>query len=155
MTATVSVALGCDHAGFALKDKLSEYLRTRGMTVVDLGCGNAEPVDYPRYAAAVARAIVTGAVQRGVVVCGSGVGVSIAANRFKGVRAANASDETLVRLARGHNDINVLCLGAQMIGLWKAQACVDAFLDTPFDGGRHVPRIALLDVISETCGEEP
>lgn len=153
MTTTVSVALGCDHAGFELKAKLGEYLRTRGVAVMDLGCGSADPVDYPLYAAAVARAIVKGEVLRGVIVCGSGVGVSIAANRFKGVRAANASDETLVRLARGHNDINVLCLGAQMIGVWKARACVDAFLDTPFDGERHIPRIALLDRIADAAGQ--
>jgi ribose 5-phosphate isomerase B len=141
----ISVGLGCDHVGFGLKGRLIEYIEGRGITITDFGCSSAKPVDYPVYAAAVAHAVADGKIQRGVIICGTGVGVGIAANRIRGVRAANASDETLVRLARGHNDINVLCLGAEMIGFWKARACVEVFLDAPFDGGRHVPRIAQLD----------
>lgn len=140
-----SVGLGCDHVGFGLKARLIEHLESRGITVSDFGCSSAEMVNYPFYAAEVARAVANDTVQRGIIICGTGVGVSIAANRFRGIRAANASDETLVRLARGHNDINVLCLGAELIGFWKARACVEAFFDTPFDGGRHIPRIAQLD----------
>jgi ribose 5-phosphate isomerase B len=150
---TLSVGLGCDHVGFGMKRRVAEYLEARGTAIVDLGCASAEPVDYPHYAAAVARAVAQGEVQRGVVLCGTGVGVSIAANRVRGARAANASDETLVRLARGHNDINILCLGAEMIGFWKARACLEAFLDTPFEGCRHVPRVAQLDSPSAAAGE--
>jgi len=139
------VGIGCDHAGFSMKARVIEHLRTRGVEVRDFGCDDATPVDYPRYAMAVARAVAAGDIARGIAMCGSGVGVSIAANRIRGARAANATDETLVRLARGHTDINVLCVGAELVGFWKARACIDAFLDTPFDGGRHVHRVQLLD----------
>jgi ribose 5-phosphate isomerase B len=151
MTA-ISVGIGCDHVGFGLKGRLTEYLESRGAIVTDFGCSSAEPVDYPGYATAVAQATAGGEIQRGVIICGTGVGVSIAANRIRGVRAANATDETLVRLARGHNDINILCLGAEMIGFWKARACIEVFLDTPFDGGRHIPRIAQLDPLPAASG---
>jgi len=142
---TILVGIGCDHAGFSMKARVMDHLRTRGAAVRNFGCDDATPVDYPRYAMAVARAVAAGDIARGIAICGSGVGVSIAANRIRGARAANATDETLVRLARGHNDINVLCVGAELVGFWTARACIDAFLDTPFDGGRHVPRVQLLD----------
>ncbi len=142
---TLLIGLGCDHVGFGMKARVIDHLRARGADITDHGCGDATPVDYPGYAMSVARAVAAGEVARGIVICGSGVGVSIAANRIRGARAANATDETLVRLARSHNDINVLCIGAELVGFWMARACIDAFLDTPFEGGRHIPRVSQLD----------
>lgn len=139
------IGLGCDHVGFTMKARVVEYLSACSAEIVDYGCGDPTPVDYPGFAMAVARAVASGEITRGIVICGSGVGVSIAANRIRGARAANATDETLVHLARGHNDINVLCLGAELVGFWTARACIKAFLDTPFEGGRHIPRVQQLD----------
>jgi ribose 5-phosphate isomerase B len=138
------IAIASDHAGFALKEALKESLTRAGRQVLDLGTHGPESVDYPDYARALAEAVASGAAARGVVICGTGIGVSIAANRHRGIRAALCHDITSTRLARRHNDANVLALGARMIGPEVAADCLEAFLDTPYEGGRHDRRLAKL-----------
>lgn len=137
-----TIALACDHGGFPLKEILRAALTERGATVLDLGCHGPESVDYPDYAAAMAAALADGRAARGVLICGSGVGISIAANRHAHVRAALCSEPLSAELSRRHNDANVLALGARLIGADMALQCLDVFLATPFDGGRHERRIA-------------
>lgn len=140
-----TVALAADHAGFALKEDLKAQLDQRGITVLDLGTDSDASVDYPDFGRAVGEAVATGKAGRGIVVCGTGIGISIAANRVAGVRAALCHDATSARLAREHNDANVLALGARLLGAEVVHDCVSAFLDTPFPGGeRHERRIEKL-----------
>jgi ribose 5-phosphate isomerase B len=142
------VALGADHAGFALKDALKRTLDARGVRWHDFGTGAAASVDYPDYAVQVANAVADGRADRGILVCGSGVGMAIAANKVRGIRAAPIVDVEGAVLAREHNDLNVLTLGARRTSVADAERIVAAFLDTPFAGGRHeqrVHKIALLD----------
>jgi ribose 5-phosphate isomerase B len=141
---TETIAIAADHAGFDLKDTLSEELRQAGFKVLDLGTNSAESVDYPDFADALAGAVTDGRVTRGVLVCGSGIGISMAANRHKGVRAALCRDATDARLAREHNDANVLVLGGRITGIEVARDCLKAFLTTPFAGGRHAKRVQKL-----------
>jgi ribose 5-phosphate isomerase B len=140
-----AIVIGSDHAGFELKEKVKQHLVGRGLVVEDLGPGCADSVDYPRYAHALAEAIASGRFERGVVVCGTGIGVSIAANRHSGVRAALVFDETTARLSREHNDANVLALGGRTIPHDQALRILDIWLDTPFAGGRHAKRVALIE----------
>ncbi len=135
------VAVASDHAGLALKSVLAAELRAAGHEVLDLGTDGPDSVDYPDFGAAMARAIETGLASRGVIVCGTGIGISIAANRFAAVRAALCHDTTTARLARQHNDANVLALGARVIGEETAKDCLQAFLATEFEGGRHARRV--------------
>ena len=135
------VALGSDHAGFELKERLKGFLDGLHVTCDDCGCPSAEPVDYPDVAAVVARKVVEGAVDRGILVCGTGIGMAIAANKVGGIRAAPACSIEAVALARRHNDLNILALGARITPDDTAFAFVRAFLDTPFDGGRHQRRV--------------
>lgn len=140
-----SIAIGSDHAGYDLKAKLAEELRSSGYEVLDCGTGDAaNSVDYPDFGKAVAEAVTSGKVDGGVVVCGTGIGISIAANRHPGVRAALCHDVTMARLCREHNDANVLALGARLIGEVVAKDCLDAFLNTDFAGDRHVRRVEKL-----------
>lgn len=138
------IGLASDHAGFALKTVLSQCLTEWGYEVLDLGTDGEERVDYPEFGDKLARAVAGGEVARGIVVCGTGVGISIAANRHPGVRAALCHDVTGARLSRQHNDANVLALGQRTIGQAVAVDCLRAFLDAEFDGGRHVSRVAKL-----------
>ncbi len=135
------IAIGADHAGFSLKQRIREYLERQGHQVADYGTASETSCDYPDFAAMAAGAVSSGACERGVLVCGSGVGMCIAANKVPGVRAALAVDVEEVRLARGHNDANVLTLGQRTTSAALAEKLVDAFLSTPFDGGRHLRRI--------------
>jgi ribose 5-phosphate isomerase B len=135
------IALAADHAGYKLKDELAAWLRERGHEVTDLGTNAPESVDYPEYGAKLAHAIASGAADRGVAVCGSGIGISIAVNREPKCRCARVDDPLSAQLAREHNDANVLALGGRLIGADMAKACVLAFLDTPFAGGRHQRRV--------------
>ncbi|MCW2237156.1 ribose 5-phosphate isomerase B [Azospirillum canadense] len=138
-----NIALASDHAGFELKAQIGSWLRDAGYEVIDLGCDGPQSVDYPDFAAAVAGAIADGRAERGVLICGSGIGISIAANRHPGIRAALVHDVTTSRLSREHNDANVVALGARIIGPEIARDCVDVFLKTAFEGGeRHSRRIA-------------
>lgn len=136
------VALGADHAGVGLKDAVKAHLASRGITVSDVGTHGHGSVDYPDFAREVARAVRDGQADRGVLVCGSGIGMAIAANKVAGIRAAAIGDVTSAQLAREHNDLNVLALGARLTPPETALAVLDAFLDTPFAGGRHEQRVA-------------
>ena len=138
------IAIASDHAGYDLKYTLVEELQTLGHEVLDLGTFDRESVDYPDFGKAVALAVADGKAERGIVVCGTGIGISIAANRHPGVRAALCLNDTMARLSREHNDANVLALGARIIGAEVAKDCLKAFLDTEFGQGRHVPRVAKL-----------
>lgn len=133
--------LGSDHAGFRLKEALKAQLLTGNHRVDDLGCHSEERVDYPDFAAAVGREVAAEAGSFGLLVCGSGIGISIAANKISGVRAALAHDETTARLSREHNDANILCLGARTTGAETAAAALAVFIATPFAGGRHAGRV--------------
>lgn len=135
------IALAADHAGYALKDELVRWLREQGHDVTDLGTNGPESVDYPEYGARLARAVAAGDAERGVAVCGSGIGISIAVNREPKCRCARVDDPLSAELAREHNDANVLALGARLVGSDMAKACVAAFLGTSFAGGRHQRRV--------------
>jgi ribose 5-phosphate isomerase B len=138
------VAIAADHGGFDLKESLVPVLETAGLTVLDLGTTSRESVDYPEFADALAAALAAGRAQRGILICGTGIGISIAANRHPGIRAALCHDGLTARLARQHNDANVLVLGGRVIGTETAKDCLTTFLDTPFEGGRHARRVAKL-----------
>lgn len=137
----MKIALAADHAGFELKDHLCGALRRAGHAVADLGTNGPESVDYPDLAHRLAAAVESGAAERGVLVCGTGLGVSMAANKHPGIRAALCRDLFDTRLAREHNDANVLCLGARVLGAGLAEEMVELFLVTPFAGGRHLRRV--------------
>jgi RpiB/LacA/LacB family sugar-phosphate isomerase len=148
----MKIAIGADHAGFALKDQVRDALREAGHEVADLGTNSAESADYPDYAGAVAHGVVSGAAERGVLVCSTGVGMSIAANKVNGIRAALAISPDEVRLTRAHNDANIITIGARYTDLQAANEMVRIFLETPFDGGRHARRIgkiAQLETIND------
>ncbi|PCJ59836.1 MAG: ribose 5-phosphate isomerase B [Rhodospirillaceae bacterium] len=138
------IAIASDHAGFELKAVLKETLEEMGYAVLDLGTDSRESVDYPDFADALAEAFHQGLVDRGVLVCGSGLGISIAANRHRVLRATPCHDEKWAQLARQHNDANVLALGARLIDEDAAKACLKFFLETPFEGGRHERRVQKL-----------
>lgn len=136
------IALGADHAGVALKDQIKALLDERGDDYTDFGTASRDPVDYPDYAIKVAREVASGAFDRGLLFCGSGIGMAIAANKIPGIRAAPVVDEVSARLSREHNDANVLSLGERLTPLDQARRFVQIFLDTPFAGGRHERRLA-------------
>ena len=136
------IALGADHRGFALKEKLKAWLAARGHEVLDFGPGSAERVDYPDYAFKVAGAVQARKAERGILICSTGIGMSIAANRFPKVRAALCCSARLARLSREHNDANVLCLGADVVSGAEARRIVGAWLKAGFAGGRHARRLA-------------
>jgi ribose 5-phosphate isomerase B len=142
--AGATIAVASDHAGFDLKELLKRDLQQAGHDVLDLGTNSAESVDYPDFGKAMAEAIGSGRAGRGVLVCGTGIGISIAANRHPKVRAALVHDVTSARLSREHNDANVVAFGARLIGVEAAREALKIFLATPFEGGRHVGRVAKL-----------
>jgi ribose 5-phosphate isomerase B len=140
------VVIGSDHAGYKLKEHLKERLVEWGCSVEDVGTHSTESTDYPQYGAAVGKRVVElGGEARGVCVCGSGIGISIAANKVAGVRAALVSEPTAARLSRQHNDANVICFGERLIGPAVAEEALRVWLQTPFEGGRHARRVAQLD----------
>ena len=138
------IALSADHAGFEMKDQLADWLRADGHEIVDLGTNGPESVDYPRYGALLAEALADGRADRGITVCGSGIGVAIAANRNPACRCAQVAEPLSAALARQHNDANAIALGARLIGIEMAKACVTAFLTSDFLGGRHQRRVEQL-----------
>jgi ribose 5-phosphate isomerase B len=138
------IALAADHAGYLLKDELARWLGEQGHDVTDLGTNGPDSVDYPLFGRKLAEAVASGTADRGVAVCGSGIGISIAVNRNPRCRCARVSDPLSAQLAREHNDANVLALGARLVGTDMAKACVLAFLDTQFAGGRHQRRVEQL-----------
>ena len=135
------IAIGSDHAGYRLKETIKSSLLDSGITIEDVGTGSDASVDYPDFAAAVARRVVSGAADRGILVCGTGIGMAMAANKVDGARAASAGDLESARLSRAHNDANILTLGARITPPDLALAIVRVFLDTPFDAGRHQRRV--------------
>ncbi len=142
---TEMIAFACDHAAVALKKELMAYVPQCGnYAVLDLGADGEASVDYPDFGAAAAQAVLAGVAARAVILCGSGVGISIAANRYPGVRAALCTSGLMARLARQHNNANILALGARIIGVETAKDCVSEFLKTPFEGGRHEKRVVKL-----------
>jgi len=141
---TKTVAIACDHAGIDLKEVLAQDLGAMGCEVLDLGTHGPASVDYPDFGHAMAEAIAAGRAGTGVLICGTGIGISIAANRHAGVRAAVCHDATSARLAREHNDANVLALGARLIGVEVAKECLRTFMSTEFAGGRHARRVEKL-----------
>ena len=147
-----TIAVGSDHAGYSLKQRLAAELRTLGHEVLDLGAHDADRVDYPDFGAAVGRAVAGAAADLGVCECGSGIGIAMAANKVPGVRAAPVYDATSARLARQHNDANVLCLGERLLDPDVASEAVRAWLDAEFEGGRHVGRVAKLAELDGSVG---
>ena len=143
------IALGSDHAGFEAKQGARRVLEEMGAEVSDKGTYGAESVDYPDFGAAVGRAVAGGEVDQGVLICGSGIGISIAANKIPGVRAAVCWNEETARLARQHNDANVLCIGARFVGPELAARMIRAFVETEFEGGRHQQRVDKLTMLDE------
>ena len=139
-----TVAIANDHAGVALKQLLMGEVNACGFTPIDLGTNTADSVDYPDYGNLVAKAVADGRAQFGIAICGSGIGISIAANRHAGIRAALCSSGLAAELSRLHNDANILCLGARLIGDAEAKECVKRFLTTNFEGGRHATRVSKL-----------
>jgi ribose 5-phosphate isomerase B len=137
----MKIALGSDHRGFALKEILKELLGELGHEWMDFGCPGEDPVDYPDIVQPLAEAVAAGEYERGILICGNGVGMSIAANKVKGVRAALCQNAFTARLARRHNDVNVLCLGSWCIGRGLAEEIVRVFLSEDFEGGRHARRL--------------
>jgi ribose 5-phosphate isomerase B len=136
-----TIALACDHAGFPLKAALQKIVADKGYKVLDLGTNSGDSVDYPDYGYAMAKALEAGDADTGILVCGSGIGISIAANRHPAVRAALVHDALGARMCRQHNDANVICFGARMIGEDTAKDCLEVFLATEFEGGRHARRV--------------
>lgn len=143
------IALAADHAGYLLKDELAAWLREKGHDVSDLGTNGPESVDYPEFGAKLARFIAAGNADRGIAICGSGIGISIAVNREPACRCARVDEPLSAQLSREHNDANVLAFGARLIGSDMAKACVLAFLDTDFAGGRHQRRVNELSNLLE------
>jgi ribose 5-phosphate isomerase B len=146
------IALSADHAGYEMKDQLADWLRADGHEIVDLGTNGPDSVDYPRYGALLAEALADGRAERGITVCGSGIGVAIAANRNPACRCAQVAEPLSASLARQHNDCNAIALGARLIGIEMAKACVTAFLTSDFLGGRHQRRV---DQLANPTEQEP
>ena len=146
---TESIIIGADHAGFPLKEGLKGFLAERGLDVIDAGTYNGDPVDYPDFGRRVAESVSSGSVKRGILVCGSGVGMSITANRFPGVRGALCLDEDMARLSRMHNDSNVLILAGRKTDIETAKGIVKTWLETDFEGGRHQARLDKIKAIEE------
>lgn len=140
------IAIGSDHGGFELKKKLMEHLSERGLEYKDFGTYSSASCDYPVYAKAVANAVASGECDRGIIICGTGIGVSITANRVRGIRAALCGDCFSAEATRRHNDANVLCMGARVVGEGLALKIADTFLDTPFSNDeRHIRRISMIE----------
>ncbi|MBO4298153.1 MAG: ribose 5-phosphate isomerase B [Clostridia bacterium] len=143
----MKIVFGCDHAGFPLKDAVIDHLRAMGHEVVDVGCFSNERVDYPVVGELAARKVASGECELGVIVCGTGIGISLAANRVKGVRAAACSEPYSAEMARRHNNVNIISFGARVVGEGVACSIVDAFLNARFEGGRHAQRLDMIENI--------
>ncbi|MBQ2271907.1 MAG: ribose 5-phosphate isomerase B [Clostridia bacterium] len=141
----MNIVIASDHAGFALKGVVKAYLTEKGYTVIDCGTDSEASCDYPVFAKALCKEINDGNAQLGILICGTGIGMSMAANKVKGIRAALCSDCFSAKFTRAHNDSNVMCLGARVMGEGLALELVDIFLNTPFEGGKHLRRINMLE----------
>lgn len=143
----MKIALGCDHGGYELKQFIMKTLEKLGYEYEDFGCYSLESCDYPDFGAAAARAVAEGKCDRGIVICTTGIGISIAANKVKGIRCALCSDSLSAEMTRRHNDANVIAMGAGIVGPKLAERMVEVFLNTEFEGGRHARRVGQLDAI--------
>ncbi len=143
----LKLAIGCDHAGFELKEALLGYLRNKGISVEDFGTHSTENVDYPDYAVKVARAVASGSHTAGILICGTGIGMSIAANKVSGIRAALCTNNFMSEYSRRHNDANILCMGGRVLSPDEAFGIIDIWLRTPFEGGRHLRRLEKIEAI--------
>ena len=141
----IDLMIGADHAGFTLKESILKTLSTKGLRLEDAGTFGEESVDYPDFAIKVARAVAKGRAKSGILICGTGIGMSITANRLSGVRAALCNDLYTARMARAHNNANILALGSRVVGSGLAQAIVQTFLETPFEKGRHLRRVKKME----------
>lgn len=148
----MKIALGADHGGYELKNEIRTHLESQGIEVLDLGTNSKESVDYPKYGFMVGDAIINGKADLGVIVCGTGLGISMAANKVPGIRAAVCTETYSARMAREHNNANILALGGRVVGVGLALDIVDIFIKTPFAGGRHARRVDLISSIEK--GEE-
>ena len=144
----MKIAIGCDHAGYELKEKVKAEMLAAGHEMIDVGTESTESVDYPKYGHAVGRAVASGEVERGIAICGSGIGISIACNKVPGVRAALCTSTEMAEMCRRHNNANVICMGARMISEELAFAMIDTWMKTEFEGGKHERRINELDDIN-------
>lgn len=143
------IALGSDHGGFALKERIKEYLDFHGLDYRDYGCADESSCDYPVYAKAAAEAVASGQCEKGIVICTTGIGISIAANKVHGVRCALCTDSLMAEMCRRHNDANMLAMGAGIVGGNLAERMVEVFLTTEFEGGRHARRVGLISDIEK------
>ena len=143
----MKIALGCDHVGFEHKALVIEHLAAKGIEVIDLGTHSSESTDYPQYGLAVANAVVAKEADLGLLICGTGVGISLAANKVVGIRAVVCSEPYSAKLSRMHNDTNVLCYGARVVGSEMAKMIIDNWLEAEFEGGRHAARVAQISAI--------
>ena len=141
----MKIALASDHGGFALKEAIKAHLTDRGYEVLDLGTHSEESVDYPKYGQACGEAVISGQADRGIVCCGTGIGISIAANKVKGIRAAVVTNEFMAEMTKRHNDANIIALGGRVLETEYALKLVDIWLDTEFEGGRHQRRVNMLN----------
>lgn len=140
------IAIGCDHGGYELKKAIMKHLEERGLEYKDFGCDSLESVDYPAYARKTAQAVADGECEKGILICGTGIGISIAANKVKGIRAALCTDCFMAEATRQHNDANILALGGRVVGEGLALKIVDTFLDTEFSNEeRHIRRISMIE----------
>lgn len=144
-----TVAFGCDHGGFDYKNVVIEHLKEKGIEVIDCGCDSTASVDYPVYADKVCGQITNGNAELGILICGTGIGMSIAANKHKGIRAACCENTFSAKMTRAHNNANILCLGARVIGYGLALDMIDLFVDTDFEGARHQRRVDMLNELDE------
>ena len=145
----MKIAIACDPAGMPLKGPIEELLTERGVPFVDLGMNEGDPRDYPVFAVRAARAVLSGECDRGIILCGTGVGISMAANKMKGIRCVCCSDCYSAKMSRAHNDANMLAMGGRVIAPELAKMIVEIWLDTPFEGGRHQRRIDMFHLIEE------
>jgi ribose 5-phosphate isomerase B len=148
----MKIALGSDHAGFAAKEEIKTVIKALGHTVLDQGTQGESSVDYPDFAEKVARAVVSGEADKGVLLCGTGIGMSIAANKVEGIRAAVIGDEKTAALSRQHNDANIFCAGSRITPVVKIAESLKVWLQTPFEGGRHLNRVAKITAIEKNGG---
>ena len=144
---TTKITIGCDHAAYELKRKVIAHLEERGVEVIDVGTHSAESCNYPDFAHAVCKNVQDGVTELGILICGTGIGMSMAANKHKGIRAAACSDTFSARLTRLHNDANILCFGERVVGMGLAFDLVDNFIDTDFEGGKHKTRVDMITAI--------
>ena len=145
----MKISMGCDHGGYRLKEHVKAYLTAQGHEILDCGCNSLDSCDYPEFGAAAARAVADGSCERGIVICTTGIGISITANKVKGIRCALCSEPLSAEMTRKHNNANVLAMGAGMTGPNMAERIVDTFLSTEFEGGRHQRRVDGISALEE------